>query len=55
MAAEIVKRKRAEAWSSCVLGQNTGYFNKANNNIFFIQFKKNALKINKLVMLSYLL
>ena len=38
------------------MGQNAGYFNKANQRYsFFIQFKKVASKIDKHVMLSYLL
>ena len=38
------------------MGQNAGYFNKANQRYsFFIQFKKIASKIDKHVMLSYLL
>ena len=39
------------------MGQNAGYFNKANQRYsFFIQFeKKTASKIDKQVMLSYLL
>ena len=38
------------------MGQNAGYFNKANQRYsFFIQFKKVASKIDKHLMLSYLL
>ena len=37
------------------MGQNAGYFNKANQGYFFISFKKIASKIDKHVILSYLL
>ena len=39
------------------MGQTPGYFNKANQrySFFFIQIKKNASKVDKHVMLSYLL
>ena len=40
------------------MGQNAGYFKKANQrySFFFIQIKKkNASKVDKHVMLSYLL
>ena len=39
------------------MGQNAGYFNKANQrySFFYIFSFKNASKINKHVMLSYLL
>ena len=40
------------------MGQNAGYFNKANQpaySFFFFSFKKNCLKKIKRIMLSYLL
>ena len=38
------------------MGQNAGYFNKANQRYSFLfSFKKIASKIDKRVMLSYLL
>ena len=39
------------------MGQTPGYFNNANQrySFFFIQIKKNASKVDKHVMLSYLL
>ena len=39
------------------MGQNAGYFNKPNQRYFFFlfSFKKIALKVDKHVMLSYLL
>ena len=38
------------------MGQNAGYFNKAINALLFLfSFKKIASKIDKHVMLSYLL
>ena len=37
------------------MGQNAGYFNKSTLLFFLFSFKKIALKIDKHVMLSYLL
>ena len=37
------------------MGQKTDYFNKANTLLFLFSFKKIASKIDKQVMLSYLL